>query len=223
MPDSKIRFTCPRCGKRLKARAEAGGRKGKCNSCGQALIVPSIQRAAEDKVCPVVEPSEERLPFDFDAPSPSEPNETAPSTESARKGRRNPRHATNPLNTLGIFVLVVWAVISLATALLVDEKGLTMIVFIGVGLAGALFCGWVANTQCPMCKSIWAKQYLGSNLVDRSEGYDTVTRYQRDTQGRVISSWEEQVHVVRQTHLDHYKCSACGYAWTGLSQRQYEG
>lgn len=36
-----ISTKCPRCGKVLKVRDEAAGKKGKCPGCGELLIVPS--------------------------------------------------------------------------------------------------------------------------------------------------------------------------------------
>jgi hypothetical protein len=40
--DSWFRFLCPTCGKRLKAASSWAGRKARCISCGQALLVPGL-------------------------------------------------------------------------------------------------------------------------------------------------------------------------------------
>jgi hypothetical protein len=40
-----IRFSCPACGKRLKAPDDGPGRQTNCPRCGQRLIVPSPERS----------------------------------------------------------------------------------------------------------------------------------------------------------------------------------
>jgi sugar lactone lactonase YvrE len=44
-PPAPVPLVCPGCGKRLKVKAELGGKKVKCPQCGRALPVPSIQAA----------------------------------------------------------------------------------------------------------------------------------------------------------------------------------
>lgn len=36
-----IRFSCPACGHKLKARADHGGRLGRCRACGSQFTIPT--------------------------------------------------------------------------------------------------------------------------------------------------------------------------------------
>jgi hypothetical protein len=82
-------------------------------------------------------------------------------------------------------------------------------------------------TMCPKCRRAWAKTHVGRRLIDRTGGYQTVTRHDEHTNagGEVIGKTErqEQVHVVNESYLDFYQCKYCGHEWTGTSSRQYEG
>ena len=44
VPSPPITFRCPACQKRLKARADLGGKKVRCSQCGQAVRVPGNKR-----------------------------------------------------------------------------------------------------------------------------------------------------------------------------------
>ena len=50
MCDDVIRFTCPACGKRLKAPRAAAGRAATCRRCGAAVTVPESIDALTDRV-----------------------------------------------------------------------------------------------------------------------------------------------------------------------------
>lgn len=81
--------------------------------------------------------------------------------------------------------------------------------------------------QCPSCARLWAKKHEKSVLIGQSEGYDTVVRYDVHTNSRGEevgrTRRQEQVHMVYQTHRNHYKCSFCSHQWTDVSRRSFEG
>jgi hypothetical protein len=43
-----IRFSCPRCGTHLRVTAEHGGKRGKCKSCGEPILVPAAEASARE-------------------------------------------------------------------------------------------------------------------------------------------------------------------------------
>lgn len=95
-------------------------------------------------------------------------------------------------------------------------------------LAAPLAFYWYRQlTMCPKCRRAWAKTYVGRRLIDRTGGYQTVTRYDehKDSRGEVIGKTErkEQVHVVNESYLDFYQCKYCAHEWTGTRSHQYEG
>jgi predicted RNA-binding Zn-ribbon protein involved in translation (DUF1610 family) len=40
-----IVFACPECGNRMKARADHGGKRGKCRRCSKVVVIPSEMTA----------------------------------------------------------------------------------------------------------------------------------------------------------------------------------
>lgn len=47
-----VRFTCPKCGKPLKADAAEAGRRGLCRGCGSTFTVPSAVPPARESAAP---------------------------------------------------------------------------------------------------------------------------------------------------------------------------
>jgi hypothetical protein len=45
-PSSVLVFSCPSCGKTIRARSNLAGKKGKCRSCGNSVLVPPVSEAA---------------------------------------------------------------------------------------------------------------------------------------------------------------------------------
>ncbi|HZN32919.1 MAG TPA: biopolymer transporter ExbD [Pirellulaceae bacterium] len=43
-----VRFSCPQCGKQLKAREADAGRTTACSGCGTKIVIPSAEGAAPD-------------------------------------------------------------------------------------------------------------------------------------------------------------------------------
>ena len=82
--DSLIRFICPMCWKRLKAPAKTAGRRARCTSCGQALVVPRTEVVSDQENTPSVEHIQvpPPLPFDFGVPSKGEVSDYSPSPDS---------------------------------------------------------------------------------------------------------------------------------------------
>jgi hypothetical protein len=41
-----IIFYCPRCGREIRARSSAAGKKGHCVDCNQEIVIPEFRTAA---------------------------------------------------------------------------------------------------------------------------------------------------------------------------------
>jgi len=220
---------------RVKGLFPAGEPSQKQPAARQATTQPQ-----QDEI-PTVLPVEPANPFDFDA-SPgiaaAPETQTEPQPESEGEILNNypasvGTDLSNPLDRLGILLAVLWGLGTLAGLFLrvVTEEemmmGLTIAIFIGGGIAMGIFVRYAANTQCPKCKQLWAKEYLGSRLVKQEGGYETVERHEFDRrpgrEGHIKSSWLEQVHVVREVYIDCYRCGHCRHRWRGVSSQQYEG
>src|SRR5262249_28056328 len=150
--------------------------KLECSACRTQFT------ATESRLQQPIE-SQPSLSFDH-----HEPEGMTPETHSVS--------AVNPLSVLGISFLFLWLVTWFIAANVAEEKGTVAIVFIILGVAGIIFWRLLGSTQCPNCKRMFVRQHLKSYLLDRTEGYKTVTRYQKNTRGETISSWPEQVQVV---------------------------
>jgi DNA-directed RNA polymerase subunit RPC12/RpoP len=44
-----IIFYCPRCGREIRVRSAAAGRKGSCADCGEPILVPDLNLKASSR------------------------------------------------------------------------------------------------------------------------------------------------------------------------------
>jgi len=70
-----ITFACPKCGREIRVRDEAAGKKGQCNSCKNPIVVPltgELIARPPHAVAPRSRPAPPALPPDdfFDVPAP---------------------------------------------------------------------------------------------------------------------------------------------------------
>lgn len=55
-----IKFHCEHCGKKINAPDDAGGKRGKCPSCGQKIFVPAPEGELEEIPIAAENPTEEK-------------------------------------------------------------------------------------------------------------------------------------------------------------------
>lgn len=100
-------------------------------------------------------------------------------------------------------------------------------IWVGLGAAAILFLGvvsWVFGTRCPRCKRFFAKQVVGSAVLD--ERYETRTKLVRNqvcnNMGKVTGTVEQHVpYSVRIRNVArHCKCRSCGHEWIETREEQ---
>lgn len=78
-----------------------------------------------------------------------------------------------------------------------------------IGGAGAI----LLSDKCSNCgakDAVSEDESRSDKLIDRSNGYETVTRQQKNRDGDVVREYQEQVRVQRSVYHVHYKCVVCG-------------
>src|SRR4051794_37382534 len=69
-----IGVRCPGCAKKVKAKDELAGKRVKCPSCGQAVVLPSVHTSSQLEA---TSPPAEKMPPASKTPSPAAPTLTA--------------------------------------------------------------------------------------------------------------------------------------------------
>jgi DNA-directed RNA polymerase subunit RPC12/RpoP len=202
-----IRFTCPYCGKSLKAEVGSMGKRTRCPRCRSAIEVPKQGKlvlvdhplpkqvsAGDVDVLPVCPPEAETS----DAPPLAE---VAGATEDVGPGRRLwpllvnlSSQAKTGLMAFGVTMafgltivlglavgVLLWAGVAPRSA---DEMIVDITLLVCVG--GALVVGLVVllvilirgrKTACPECGKRWAITFIERYIIGRKKCYGLVTRY----------------------------------------------
>ncbi|MDX2161784.1 MAG: hypothetical protein SF162_10700 [bacterium] len=69
------------------------------------------------------------------------------------------------------------------------------------------------SSSCPNCRRIFVVEKVGTKLLGKRTGYETVTREEKNRNGDVTRTWKEQVHVQYKNYLDHFRCLNCSDEW----------
>jgi hypothetical protein len=86
------------------------------------------------------------------------------------------------------------------------------------------FIIWVVieSTRCPACKQTFVVKNLGKLEVGRKTGYRTVTREEKDREGKVVHRWDEQVRVLTVEYLQNHECTNCNHTWSTNYSVEYD-
>jgi hypothetical protein len=72
----------------------------------------------------------------------------------------------------------------------------------------------IESTRCPVCKKTFVVKNLGTLEVGRKKGYRTVTREEKDREGKVVHRWDEQIRVLTVEYLQNHECRNCHHTWS---------
>jgi len=99
------------------------------------------------------------------------------------------------------------------------------LIVVGIIVIGILIYGYV--NSCPECKKWFSRNLDNKEEIDRSSGYETVTRNDvtKNNEGKEVSRTQrkEQVRMTYYTYRNYYSCSACKNEWTEISEDKVEG
>jgi hypothetical protein len=96
---------------------------------------------------------------------------------------------------------------------------------IGAGvflIIGFIALVYVESTRCPACKKAFSVKHLGTIETGRKTGYRTVTREEKDKQGKVVHRWDEQVRVLTIDYLHNHECTNCQHTWSTTSSEELD-
>jgi hypothetical protein len=96
---------------------------------------------------------------------------------------------------------------------------------IGAGvflLIGFIALVYVESTRCPVCRKAFVVKNLGKLEVGRKKGYRTVTREEKDKEGKVVHRWDEQVRVLTVDYLQNHECTNCHHTWSTNYSVEYD-
>lgn len=84
------------------------------------------------------------------------------------------------------------------------------------------------KSKCPKCERAFAKISMGNKAIDSKGGYSTVTRTDKIENPNNPSDYrnvyrKEQIHVIRTTYENYWRCKYCDHKWTTLSSKVREG
>ena len=80
----------------------------------------------------------------------------------------------------------------------------------------------LSTKSCPYCGRVLVRRKINRELLDSSIGYKTVTRKKTNRNGDVISQWDEQVSVKRNSYKDTYECKHCKKMWSLSENEEHE-
>lgn len=108
-----------------------------------------------------------------------------------------------------------------------SSSGALIFLLIVAGAIGLIVLISGLVTQCPSCNKWWARELIGSKLLNSEGFYKTITRedIQRNNKGEVKgrTQKQEQVHMIKETYENYYQCKYCKHTWSTISSREYEG
>jgi hypothetical protein len=219
-------FSCPNCGKTLRFKSRTTRDRQ--------------QHARENPFAFNEEKYDEVKPADDDNdqsdPGKEDGDDVDERDQIIKTGSRSGRDETGVWLSgavcwvVALWLFAAWAAVSLFSfSSNRDHPQMGLILSVAAGaIIITIFVYLVSpKPRCPKCKASLTLRCLRSELTDKSGGYATVTRYEKDETDpwrRNKSSWLQQVHVIRETYINYYGCSKCGHLCsTEVSQNTYEG
>jgi hypothetical protein len=214
-----IRFSCPHCGRVLRAPSDRAGASVTCPQCSERSQVPPDSLVVASRKRGGKRGDSTRSPS-----SSSRSWQAAAGAFWQMDGRVKALLLTT--GGLGLLFLVLATVVSPPQGeagglrAFVDQAGLPVG---SILLVASLAVGYGYGTSCPSCKKWWAKEYKEKELT-----YDEV--FLRAPEGdRTLTAQEEDEVTPRDgelyrrvTYETRYACRHCRHTWSATSSEEYK-
>lgn len=69
----------------------------------------------------------------------------------------------------------------------------------------------IYKRRCPICKRWNSMKDINTEIIDQKHAIITETRSRKNSEGKIIETWEVGVPATKYIYLTHRRCKKCGF------------